>query len=318
MLGLRLFAGLFAVSLIQLVADPQESRTKEESVPFVIRDISGPRPFVMAKLNGKPFEMMVHSGASFYAQTDHARAKSIGITPPTSDSNYGISAVGHVSSLGKGQAVLDSLVVGSSVSSRVPISVFEVPVPSMEGMLGRRWLTENSVIVDFGNRRLIFPSSHDSALAYDAFLVAHEYSAHRMIEGAESGGRSLIAASVNGTSGLFLVSTVANTVLDVQFADRAGIAHSASGEAFGGPTGTTGATDRSKTALSFLLDGQAVRKVTPEVFDTLAYDGQGRSKAGADHSVGSLGADFMLANHAVIDFATATLLVSRGGRHLVD
>ena len=311
MLGLRLFAGLFAVSLIRVVAGKQEPHTKEESVPFVIRDISGPRPFVMAQLNGKPFEMMVHSGASFYAQTDHARAKSIGITPVTSDSNYGISAVGHVSSLGKGQAVLDSLVVGASVSSRVPISIFEVPVPSMEGMLGRKWLIENSVIVDFETRRLIFPSSHDSALAHDAFLVAHGYSPHRMMEGAESGGRSLVSVSVNGAVGLFLVSTVANTVLDVKFADRAGIAHSATGEAFGGPTGTTGSTDRSKKALSFLLDGQVMRKVTPEVFDTFAYDGQGRSKSVADQTVGSLGADFMLANHAVIDFATGTLLVRR-------
>jgi len=205
---------------------------------------------------------------------------------------------------------LDSLVVGASVSSRVPISIFEVPVPSMEGMLGRKWLIENSVIVDFETRRLIFPSSHDSALAHDAVLVAHGYSPHRMMEGAESGGRSLISVSVNGTVGLFLVSTVANTVLDVQFADRAGIAHSATGEAFGGPTGTTGSTDRSNKALKFTIDRQVVGEITPEIFDTFAYDGQGRSKAGADHSVGSLGADFLLVNHAVIEFATETLLLS--------
>ena len=129
MLGLRLFAGLFAVSLIRVVAGKQEPHTKEESVPFVIRDISGPRPFVTAQLNGKPFEMMVHSGASLYAQTDHARSKSIGITPVTSDSNYGISAVGHVSSLGKGQAILDSLVVGASVQAGCQSQSSKCPFP---------------------------------------------------------------------------------------------------------------------------------------------------------------------------------------------
>jgi hypothetical protein len=97
------------------------------SVPFVIKEAGGPRPFVHVMLNGKPFQHMVRSSAEFYVQTNHDRARSIGITDATKYEAFGITSVGHVSSEGRGKAKLDSLEVGPSISRNVTLDVFEVP-----------------------------------------------------------------------------------------------------------------------------------------------------------------------------------------------
>jgi hypothetical protein len=101
--------GVLAIALVRPSTGVGQTATSLPSVPFEIKDVAGPRPFVYVEMNGKRFELMVHSNAGFYVQTTHERARSIGITELSDKTAFGISSFGHVSSEGRGKASLDTL-----------------------------------------------------------------------------------------------------------------------------------------------------------------------------------------------------------------
>jgi hypothetical protein len=195
------------------------------------------------------------------------------------------------------------------VSHQVTLDVFEVPVPWMEGMLGIKWLVDKAVVIDYGSKRISFPTSSAEAQAYDRALVAAGYVEHPMIVDAKEENRRTVDASVGGSTAVFNVSTVSISVLDSQFVATAHIPSIASGERFGGPKGAVGRVAKSQSPLIFSLGGQQTNAVTPDIYDQYAYESVERPADASSRPVGSLGADFMLANRAVIDFGTNTLFV---------
>lgn len=50
------------------------AQAKTACVPIQFRTVSGIRPFLPVKLNGKPFLFILHANAGFYAMANHANA----------------------------------------------------------------------------------------------------------------------------------------------------------------------------------------------------------------------------------------------------
>lgn len=278
-------------------------------VPLEFRQVSGTRPFVRVLMNGKPFLMMVHANAKLYAMTTHANAASIGLVDLGKTSNYGISADGHVSTLGRTSAQLGSLVVGNSVVKGVKLAVFEIPqTPPTDGMLGMDWLRAQRVIVDFDAARLGVPVSPAESDREDQKLVARGYVAHPMTWDAAK-KTFYVAGSVNGTPARIAVSTVGQDVVDSRFAARAGVALGPVVERNGGPKGALVDTRLVKRQLTIVIDRQQAAPAQPWSYDLDAYSSVASAPDGRDDVF--LGADFMLANQAVIDFGTATLFLAQ-------
>jgi hypothetical protein len=276
--------------------------------PLEFRQVSGTRPFVEAWMNGKPFSMMIHSNASFYAMTTHDIASSIGLTDLQKRSNFGITSAGHVDGKGRAEATLSSLKVANVTALGVRLSVFEQPEPDMQGMLGIDWLRDQRVIVDYDQGRLGLAASSKDTVKEDQRILSRKYVAHAMRwDAAEH--RYYVIAEVHGKRARLTVSTVANDVLEMGFARASDFVLGPSVDHFDGPGGSVGNSYFSKKRLSVSLDGQEAEPMQPEVIDFYAYNLKTRPPNPADTVQGNLGADFMLANQAIIDFGSGTLFL---------
>lgn len=297
---------------VALLAQAAPSEAQVEYVPLQFRTLEGIRPFVTAELNGKSFLFMVHANASFYIQTTHANAAAAGVAYGQGKTNsaIGIDKPGHVSTLGFSMATLKSLKVGDKVSRDVPLAVFEVPMPDMDGMLGIGWMRGNGVIVDYDRQRLGFTATPEDAQTEGARLKREGFVAHAMTWD-EKHQRYAIQAVVDGHQALLAVSTVTSNTLDAGFAKRAGFALGPQVYLDAGPTGALVPNHLSKRAVMISIDGQRTAWTQPIVQDTYAYSNRVRSADDATEIDGSLGCEFMLANEAVIDFRSGTLFLRR-------
>jgi len=277
-------------------------------VPIQFRQDSGTRPFIPALMNGKPFLMMVHANAKLYVMTTHANANSIGLADLGKSSNYGITSSGHVSNLGRTKAKLASLQVGDSTSSNVALSVFEIPqTPETNGMLGIDWLRDQRVIVDYDAYRVGVPASLQASKVEDDRLLARGYVAHHMTWDPTVNG-FYVLCQIDGVTTRMGVSTVAETVVDSVFAQAAGMKLGAIVAQNGGPKGALVDSFLFKRQVAIDLDGQKTAAAQPLSWDLSAYSSEQRPTG--PHDDGYLGADFMLANQAVIDFGTETLFLA--------
>ena len=66
----------------------------------------------------------------------------------------------------------------------------------------------------------------------------------------------------------------------------------------------------AKRQLTIVIDGQATAPDQPQIADAYTYGSEPRPPADQFSMSGTLGADFMLANQAVIDFGIGTLLLA--------
>ncbi len=277
-------------------------------IALEFRTVEGIRPFVPVELNGTPFVFMVHSNASFYVMTTHANAAKAGVAETRRDADFGIDAPGHVSAAGLTRTTLRSLKVGDQVDQDVPFSLFEVPVAGMDGMLGIGWLRGNNVIVDYDGLRLGFPKTLGDAREEDARLVREGFVAHTMTWDPDQ-KRFLVPVEVKGKRSRMTVSTVSGNIVDVRFAQTAGIALGPVVYVDSGPKGARVNNWLSKWPVRLSVDGQETAWTQPTVQDTYAYS-SGTPPADESKWVGGyLGCDFMLANDAVIDFGTGILLL---------
>ncbi len=265
-------------------------------------------------MNGKPFVMMVHSNAHFYLMTNHASAQAIGVDTSSlkKAAAFGITSEGHVSDLGRAETTLSVLQVGKVTAENVPMSIFEIPsqqfTREMDGMLGINWLHDKGVIVDYDQSRLGLPSKPADAMAEDARILARGYVAHRMIWDPQTKDY-YIQATINGIPARMGVSTVAENVVDSLFAKTAGITLGPVVDQNGGPRGAIVPVNVVKRQISIVIDGQTTTPQQPWSWDIYAYSSLPRPTG--PHDDGYLGADFMLANQAIIDFGTATLFVAK-------
>lgn len=287
---------------------PATARTKY--IPFVVREVSGKRPFVQAKLNGAPLLLMVHSNADFFVMTTHANAALAGLKNLKSRSRYGIVAHGKVSALGRAETMLSSLRVGPIENKDVALSVFEVPQsPIMQGMLGVQWLRTNRVVVDYGSKRLGFPSTDADAKTLFAALRRRDYAELRMTWHPEHRNYT-VEGTVAGAEVSTLVSTVAENVIGLPIAQRLQLPLQKQEETAGGPAGSVQPVYTSPTPVQVCLGGGIWPISGSVIYDQAVYAGRPGSPAAIEPSI-TLGADFMLQHAAVIDYGSGTLFVRR-------
>lgn len=297
-----LFGTLMAVG----AAEPAASRTSY--VPFVLRQVSGTRPFVKAKLNGVPLLMMVHSNADFYVMTTHSNAALAGLRNLKSRSHYGIVTHGKVSELGRAEAQLASLRVGPTENRDVALAVFETPQkPVMQGMLGVQWLRANRVVVDYARKTLGFPQTEADASDIDAELRGQGYVAHPMTYHPDRRNYT-VQGLVAGLDVPIQVSTVAENVIGLPIAQRLGLAMKQQKGEAGGPAGSVQATYSSPNSVPLCLGGRSWSVDGAVIYDQSVYAGKPGAASDVPASV-TLGADFMLKYRAVIDYASDTLYV---------
>jgi hypothetical protein len=290
-------------------AKPDAHSSGIDWVPITFRQDSGTRPFVPVLMNGKPFLMMVHSNAGFYVQTTHENAASIGLTNLGKEANYGIVKDGKVSSLGKTTATVGSLKVGAKEAKDVRLSVFEIPqTVETNGMLGTGWLRDQKVIVDFDQYRVGLPDSIAASEAYDKRLLARGYVGHKMSRDPKR-NTWYVMGQVDGHPIRLCVSTVAEIVIDSEWARANGVELGPVIDQQGGPAGALVDESIAKHVLSYTIDGQKVPPAQPVSWDLFGYSSAQRDKE--PHDEGFLGADFMLANQAVIDFGTDMLFLAK-------
>jgi hypothetical protein len=277
-------------------------------VPIQFRHDSGIRPFVPVMMNGKTFLLMVHANAKLYAMTTHANAGSIGLSHLGKTSDYGISSSGHVSDLGRTDTTLALLQVGAAKSSDVTLTVFEIPqTPKTDGMLGIDWLRDEHVIVDYDSYRIGIPDNAEASKSEDEGLLLRGYLAHRMTWDPAVKG-FYVMCQINGVSARLGISTVAETVVDSVFARGAGFELGPVVDQNGGPKGALVDSFLFKHQVSIVLDGQSTAPAQPLSWDLSAYSSVPRPSG--PHDDGYLGAEFMLANQAIIDFGTETLFIA--------
>jgi hypothetical protein len=259
-------------------------------------------------MNGKPFLLMVHANAKFYAMTTHANADSIGLSHLGKTSVYGISSPGHLSELGRASTTLALLQVGAARSSNVSLAVFEIPqTPKTDGMLGIDWLRDEHVIVDFDSYRIGVPNNAEASKSEDDGLLLRGYAAHRMTWDPTVKG-FYVMCQINGVSARLGISTVAETVVDSVFARASGFELGPIVDQNGGPKGALVDSLLFKRQVSIVLDGQNTAPAQPLSWDLSAYSSVQRPSG--PHDDGYLGAEFMLANQAIIDFGTETLFIA--------
>jgi hypothetical protein len=111
------------------------------------------------------------------------------------------------------------------------------------------------------------------------------------------------------TRGAWRISTAADDVLDVRYAKSAGVAEGPVINEFFGPQGTHGDEFISRKQVVIAIDGQGTAPTQPMIPDYCAYNDLPRPTVAAQAVQGNLGAVFMLANQAVIDFGTETLFL---------
>ncbi len=288
---------------------PDQHPSAIDWVPITFRQDSGTRPFVPVLMNGKPFLLMVHSNAGFYVQTTHANAASVGLTNLGKEADYGIVKDGEVSPLGRTTATLDSLKVGTKEAKDVRLSVFEIPqTVETHGMLGTGWLRDQKVIVDFDRYRIGLPDSLAASEEEDKRLLARGYVGHKMTRDPK-GNTWFVMGKVDGHPIRLCVSTVAEAVIDIEWAKANGVELGPVIDQQGGPAGALVDEYIVKHVLSYTIDGQKVAPAQPVSWDLFGYSSAQREAE--PHDEGFIGADFMLANQAVIDFGTEMLFLAK-------
>lgn len=248
---------------------------------------------------------MLHVNADFYSMTNHRNAEDAHVSVPTSTQQFGIEKTGKVSALGRAEARA-SLAVGEREFRDVALSVFETSQdPPMNGMLGVQWIREANCVVDYDRKVVLLPETREDTAGMAADLRARGYVPHAMTWD-QTGKRYFIRGTVEGVAVDMNVSTVAGDVLDIAFAQAAKIKLSGKVGQAGGPTGTLEDQFATLHPVSIVIGDQQTRPSRPLVWNIAGYD---RSAKAAQKA--TLGADFMLANHAVIDFGTGTLYLRR-------
>ena len=264
-------------------------------------DDSGPRGVIDVKVEGIVVPMLVHANAGFTVMLTHEALAKVNGAQVEKESEFGLSADLRVSELGRGTTALRSLTVAGTRLTAVRCEVFELPTTNWEGMLGVGWLAAVEPVVDLANRRIYLPTSRQRAEAVQ--LLGPGATTVPLSLDRES-GRFVGSVSIEpagATVARFVASTVAETILDIEYARLHGIELGPVVGEQHGPRGAVIANHRTAQPVSFYSAGAMIATLTPDVHDVYAYSGAERS-SGRDAIGGYLGADLLLTTGAVLDF----------------
>ena len=233
--------------------------------------------------------MLVHANAGFTVMLTHDAVQRVTGRTVEKESDFGLGHDLRVSTRGRGSTLLRSVDVAGSSMADVPCAVFDLPTTNWEGMLGVGWLAAAQPVVDFGSHRLSF----------EAPTIDTAYTIEFALD--EPLGRYVAELDVDGEPATFVVSTVAETTLDLGFAHARGLELTSPTGVEHGPAGDVVPVHRTAHPVSLAHAGGQFVELALTVYDTYAYRGEERPE-GAHAVAGYLGADVLLAVRAILDF----------------
>ncbi len=278
-------------------------------VPFkVIRSGGNPRPIVVARFNGHPLRMMVHSNASFYAQLEHAKAAAFGVVLTAGHRAFGIDRPGHVSDLGLDPGIVATLQVGNATVRDARVSVFEVPQDDY-GMLGIGWIRDNRVVLDFArNQALVAPSPAEVSAKAAALRKAGYVALPMQFDEKEQ--RYTVRATLHGITRTMAVTSASELTVDLPWAEAAKLPLGKDTGEGSGPTGTHVSEYRLDAPIRLQIgDWTSPDIAGGSISDIYGYAARPRP-ADPDAGIsGYLGGVFLKRTGAVIDFGSRILYV---------
>ena len=279
-----------------------EKESKGAVLPMEVIELAGPRPTIDYLINGKPETSMIHSNAGMYIQLTPERAEELGVTDWVENGEYGITEPGKVGHRYK--AVIKDIKMGNLSFSDVDVDIFSKPKGAEHiGMLGLPWITENRIIIDFGNNTVMIRPDKQQTDSVEKKLLEDGYIVVPM---SKEDDRYIVEASINNDKANFTISTVSHLYVDSVFAAHSGVEFGSVGGMFGGPSGMTGNVYGTTTDFKLSIGGfEAVTDVL--IKDEYKYIGHKRPENATECIGGTLGAVFMMRNKAVIDFGNLKL-----------
>lgn len=264
---------------------------------------SGLRPIVMAVVDGAQVEMLVHANAGFVVMLTHAARLRIAGDTVAKEQDFGLGHDLELSEAGRGHATVGTLTVAGRTIRDVRVEVFDLPTRNWEGMLGVEWLAAAGAVVDFGASRLGVPRGTPDRTSEPA--AGGGVSVPLIRE--RTGGRFVANLAPDGAdrpSEAFVVSTVAETTIDIACAVRLGLDLGEPVEVEHGPRGDVVPVYRPSVPVAFGFAGRRLFACRVSVYDIYAYGGKPRPADGPPLA-GYLGADVLTEHGAVVDFGEA-------------
>lgn len=273
---------------------------------FNIEFNHGNRPVVSGRANEMTHKFEVHSNAGFYLQMSHRKAVDAGIDQLEHAGTYGIVSAGKLSSLGRDEGVLGRLSIGQETWHDVPASIFETMGDDAKGMLGLKWIESNGIVMDFP-KQLLWVKEQVEPLSLRQSLMHSGYEEISMFRDQET-GRYYVNVTINNKTRAMVVSTVADLVLDTEFARVAQVQCGGHSGQSCGPTGAIIDTDVSEDAVQLLMGTWTSAPMVCRVEDIYEYMADERPST--DAVGGMLGADFLIKHGAVVDFGSRCLYLA--------
>ncbi|MGN0195612.1 MAG: hypothetical protein ACI4AE_04060 [Candidatus Cryptobacteroides sp.] len=272
-------------------------------LPVTYVDIAGPRPVINYSINGREASSMIHSNASMYIQLSTDNAEYFGVRDMVETGYFGITEPGKTSMSYRG--VIDEIVMGGLTYSDVTVSVFnKYPADAKGfGMLGLPWITENRIVLNYGDRTVTIQPDGKQV---DSIVKKLKKDGYVEVPMTNEDGMYYVEAAINGVTGRFSVNTVSRLSVDSLFAERAGIARGEVAGTFGGPGGKTGYIYEINDGLDIAIGCVRIR-TAGYIEDKYAYSGSTRPEKPEDNIGGALSGDFLIENNAVVDFGNCKL-----------
>ncbi|MCL2040050.1 MAG: hypothetical protein FWG85_06445 [Bacteroidetes bacterium] len=274
-------------------------------LPITFIEIAGKRPIIEYFVNNKKATSMIHSNANLYIRFNYENSQYFGIENLVEIGEFGISEPGKTNKSYK--ARINEIKMGSITLKNKEVSIFETYPPDEEGfgMLGRNWIRENNIIIDFGyNTVSILPDKfqQDSIVKR---LLKDNYVAVSM-ELDETDNSYYTDIVINNQKTKFLVSTVTKLIIDSVYAKTANIETGEIQGSFAGPSGKTGNVYSSKENFAIKI-GEFETNTNGSIYDEYIYSNKQRPDDTEKQIGGTLGVAFLIEQKAVIDFGNLKL-----------
>ena len=274
-------------------------------LPITFVDIAGPRPVIEYVVNNKKAISMIHSNASLYVRFNYDNSQYFGIKDLIEVGEFGISEAGKVNKSYKAQ--IDEIQFGNLIVKNKEVSIFETYPPDEEGfgMLGRLWIKENNIIIDYCNNTIAIQPNKFQQDSIAEYLLNNNYIAVPM-EINETDISYYAEVVINNQKTKFLVSTVTRLIIDSLYAKTANIETGEFAGTFGGPSGQVGNVYLPKEDFTIKI-GEFTTTTNGLIYDEYKYSNKQRPDDVTKQIGGTLGAAFMMEHKAVIDFGNLKL-----------
>ena len=301
---------LFLTSCLFPFSGINSSSQEGAILPVTFIDIAGPRPVIEYFVNNKKAKSMIHSNANLYIRFNYKNSHYFGIENLVEDGDFGISEPGKTDKRYK--ALIDEIKMGNLTLYNKEVSIFETYPTDEEGfgMLGRKWIKENNIIINFYNNTVAIQPNKFQQDSIEKQLLSANYVAVSM-ELNEMDNSYYTDVVINNQKAKFLISTVTRLIIDSVYAKMANIETGEVQGSFGGPSGKTGNVYAPKDIFVIQI-GDFKTNTNGVVYDEYLYSNKQRPDITTMQIGGTLGAAFFIEQKAVIDFGNLKLYFKHG------